>query len=369
MYAVFEKEEVLDMKKRILLRVFSALLLIAALLSAVSCAAKEDTLVPEGMQSATTYGATYRLYVPTTWSLKILPGISGAYYNVMQQSAVSVAEYPIDDSLATELSALDENTSRIGYYFEKTLLAQIKLMTTGEVHLYDEDCIATTLGGVNARQYHASSTVAGEVTHFLHIIAEKDNKFYVFSFTATEQLYTYCMDDVKKMLEHFGFGKEYTPTDAIKNFPTDANAPQGMQIASGDEVEYLFYVPTSWSPNKTSNVYAATAPDGSFVSVVPYLPSSDGISVEGYFEKSEEMMKTTSGARYERISEKETTLGGGKALQYEYEYTVGRVTYRYLQVLVGYKSMIYNLTYTALPQNFDTNRADVEAIISAFTFR
>ncbi len=352
-----------------ILRIITALLLIGALLSAVSCTAKEETLIPEGMQSATAYGATYRLYVPTTWSLKILPGISGAYYNVVQQSAVSVTEYAIDEALAAELSALDENTTRIGYYFEKTLLAQIKLMATGDVHLYDEDCIATTLGGANARQYHASATVASEVTHFLHIIAEKDNKFYVFSFTATEDLYTHCMDDVKKMLEHFGFGKEYTPTDAIKNFPTDANAPDGMKIASDDAVEYFLYVPANWTVNETSSANAATAPDGSFVSVVPYLPSSEGISVREYFQKSEEMMMTTSGGHYTRLSEKEITIGGGKALQYEYEYTVGGVTYRYLQVIVGYKSMIYNLTYTSLPQNFEANRADVEAIIAAFTFR
>ena len=357
------------MKKRMILRIFAAFLLVAALFAAVSCASTEDTLVPEGMQSATAYGATYRLYVPTTWSLKILPGISGAYYNVMQQSAVSVAEYPIDETLAAELAALDEGTSRIGYYFEKTLLAQTKLMATGEVQAHSEDCVATTLGGANARQYHHSATVAGEVTHFLHVIAEKDNKFYVFSFTATADLYTYCMDDVKKMLENFAFGKEYTPTDAVNSFPTDANAPTGMQIASGDEVEYLFYVPSNWTPNKTNNIYAATAPDGSFVSVIPYLPSSEGISVEGYFEKSEELMKTTSGTLYNRIDAKETTLGGGKALQYEYEYTVGGVTYRYLQIIIGYKSMIYNLTYTALPQNFEANRADVDAIISAFTFR
>lgn len=357
------------MKKQLILRIFAALLLIAALLAAASCTAKETSSIPEGMQSATTYGATYRLYVPTTWSLKILPGISGAYYNVMQQSAVSVAEYPIDDSLASELSMLGEGTSRFDYYFEKNLLTQIKLMATGEVTHHNEDCIATTLGGANAHQYHYSATVSGEVTHFLHIIAEKDNKFYIFSFTAIEELYSFCMDDVKKMLQHFIFDKEYTPTDAIKYFPTDANVPAGMQIASGDEVEYLFYVPKTWSPDKTNNVYAATAPDGSFVSVVPYLPSGEGISVKQYFEKSEEMMKSTSGTRYERISEKEATLGGGKALQYEYEYTVGDVTYRYLQVIVGYQSMIYNLTYTALPQNFEANRADVEAIIAAFAFR
>ena len=357
------------MKKQLILRIFAALLLLAALFATVSCTAKEETLIPEGMQSATAYGATYRLYVPTTWSLKILPGISGAYYSVAEQSAVSVAEYEIDVSLAANLSVLDENTSRIDYYFETTILEQIELMSTGQVHLYDEDCIATTLGGANARQYHASATVASEVIHFLHVIAEKDNKFYVFSFTATADLYEYCMSDVQKMLEHFGFGTAYTPSDAIKNFPADANAPEGMKIASDDAVEYFFYVPSSWTVNETSSANAATAPDGSYVSVVPYLPSGEGISVREYFEKSEEMMTTTSGGYYTRLDEKEITIGGGKALQFEYEYTVGGVTYRYLQVLVGYKSMIYNLTYTALPQNFEANRADVEAIISAFTFR
>ena len=357
------------MKKRIVLRSFAVILLFAALFATVSCASVEDTLVPEGMQSATAYGATYRLYVPTTWSPQILPGISGAYYNVAQQSAVSVAEYAIDKSGGDMPAPPVGNKSLTDYFFEENLLAQIKLLSTGEVHLYEEDSIATLLGDANARQYHTSATVAGEVTHFLHVIAQQDNKFYVFSFTATEELYERCMEDVKKMLEHFTFGEAYTPTDAIKNFPTDANAPDGMQIASGNDVEYLFYVPSNWSVNQTSTVNAATAPDGSFVSVVSYLPSGDGISVKEYFTKSEELMSSTSGGNYTRLDEKEISLGGGKALQYEYEYTVGGVTYRYLQVIVGYKTMIYNLTYTALPQNFEANRADVEAIIAAFTFR
>ena len=356
------------MKKRILLRLLAALLLLGTMLLAVSCVAEEDTLIPEGMQSATAYGATYRLYVPTTWSPKILPDISGAYYNAVQQSAVSVAEYAIDDALAAELAGLGENTSRIDYYFEKNLLAQIKLMATGEVHLYEEDCIGTTLGGANARQYHASATVASEVTHFLHVIAEKDTKFYVFSFSATEDLYTRCMEDVQKMLENFAFGEAYTPTDAIKTFPTDENAPDGMKIASSNEVEYKLYVPTSWSVTETGNACGATAPDGSYVSVVPYR-FSESISIEEYFAQSEEMMKTLSANQYTLIEKTVVPFAGGNALQCEYEYTVGGVTYHYLQIIVGYKSMFYNLTYTALPQNFDTNRTDVDAIIAAFTFR
>ena len=357
------------MKKRILFYLLTALLLLGTMLSAVSCVSEEDTLIPEGMQSATAYGATYRLYVPTTWSLKILPGISGAYYNVAEQSAVSVAEYAIDQSGGDMPSPPEGNKELTDYFFEEKLLLQIKLMATGEVHLYEEDCVATTLGGANARKYHASATVAGEVIHFLHVIAQSNNTFYVFSFTATENLYTRCMEDVQKMLDNFAFGEAYTPTDAIKTFPTDQNTPDGMKVASGNEVEYVLFVPSAWSATETGSVYGATAPDGSYVSVVPYLPSGDGISVKGYFEKSEELMQSTSGGQYRRISEAEIAIGGGKALQYEYEYTVGGVTYRYLQVIIGYKSMIYSLTYTALPQNFDTNRADVDAIIAAFTFR
>ena len=356
------------MKKQTVLRVLAALLLIGSLLSVVSCASNEESDIPEGMQSATAQGATYRLYVPTTWSLKILPGISGAYYNISEQSAVSVAEYPIDEALAATLAALDENTSPLDYYFETTLFAQTKLMATGEVQRHAEDCIATTLGGANARQYHTSATVAGTLTHFLHVIATKDNRFYVFSFTATEELYTFCMDDVKKMLEKFKFDVAYAPTETAKNFPANVTVPAGMQIASDADAEYYFFVPTSWAVHQASTACAATAPDGSFVSVVSYLPTT-AISVEEYFAESERMMQTTSGGQYTRISEAKIDIGGGKGLQYEYDYTVGGVTYRYLQIIVGYKSTIYNLTYTALPQNFDTNRADVDAIIAAFTFR
>ena len=353
------------MKKRTFASAIALLLLICATLFATACAATEDPLVPEGMQSATAYGATYRLFVPTTWSPKILPGISGAYYNVSQQSAVSVAEYPIDDTLA----ALADAKARADHYFENALLAEVKLLATGEIQHYEEDCIATLLGDANARQYHFSATISGELTHFLHIIAEKEGRMYVFSFTATENLYTHCMSDVQKMLDNFSFGKAYVPQDTAKNLPTDVDIPEGMQIVSSNEAEYYLFVPTSWRANLNEIACVANAPDGSSVSVVPYLPSGEGISVVEYFEKSEEMMQKTAGGRYTRLSEKEVTIGGGKALQYEYEYTVGGVTYRYLQIIIGYKSMIYNLTYTALPQNFEANRADVEAIIDAFVFR
>lgn len=356
------------MKNKILLRMLTALLLVAMLLLTVTACASSQSKVPDGMQIATAYGAKYRLYVPTTWSVSIQPGVSGAYYNLVRQSTVSVAEYPIDDETNALLQGATAS-GRLKAYFNSVLLPQVKLMITGEVHMYEEDCIATLLGDANAQQMHYSATVSGEVLHFLQIIAEKNGSFYVFSYTAREDFYKMCLTDVQKMLKEFLFADAYLPVDPTKEIEADANAPEGMQLASNKDVAYSFYVPTSWQINVTEKVYAARAKDGSSVSVIPYVPSAEGITIEEYFAKTEEMMGKTSGGKYECISKQNGKLGGGDALVCEYKYTVGGTTYQYLQVIAGYKGMIYNLTYTALPENFETNRADVNAIIDAFAFR
>ena len=82
-------------------------------------------------------------------------------------------------------------------------------------------------------------------------------------------------------------------------------------------------------------------------------------------------MKTTAGeGGYELLkTEKEVDLGGRMATAYTYTFTVGGVKYQYKQVVAAYKSMIYSLTYTALPEHFEAHLADVDRMIDAFVFR
>ena len=54
---------------------------------------------------------------------------------------------------------------------------------------------------------------------------------------------------------------------------------------------------------------------------------------------------------------------------FDFYYTVGGAQYRYRQFICAYRSMIYCMTYTALPENYDAHLADVTAMIEAFEFR
>ena len=93
------------------------------------------------------------------------------------------------------------------------------------------------------------------------------------------------------------------------------------------------------------------------------------MSVLEYFEWNKTAMLKTSPNGYEEISTEAITLDGSAALRCEYNYTVGGVTYRYVQVITAWRGMFYNLTYTALPENFETNLTDVQSILDAFDLR
>ena len=62
-------------------------------------------------------------------------------------------------------------------------------------------------------------------------------------------------------------------------------------------------------------------------------------------------------------------MGGRKATVYEYTYSLSGVTYKCRQAVCVYSYMIVIMTYTALPENYDDNLADVEAMQAALTFR
>jgi hypothetical protein len=100
------------------------------------------------------------------------------------------------------------------------------------------------------------------------------------------------------------------------------------------------------------------------------MPSGEeAMSVLEYFAWNKAAMNKTSPNGYKEISTSEIKLDGAAALRCEYDYTVGGVTYRYVQVITAWRGMFYNLTYTALPENFESNLADVQSILDAFDLR
>ena len=361
------------MNKKCVFKALAAMLCLCAMLLCTSCSLAKTDSAPDGMQTATVAGDDFRLYVPTSWNLNTAYGISGAYYSLNNQSSVSVIKYPITDAMN---AAMKDVNNRTDWFCREEVYAQLENCATGAIIEHEEDRVSTALGGANARQYHYSAPIDGAKTHFLHIIAEKNQAFYVFSFIANEELYAMlysdnkAQSDVTKILQAFVFAEPYAPVEPLKPLDENATAPDGMKLASNSDVAYCFYVPVAWKVDVNEKIYSALSADGlASVSVVPYLPNGEITTVVGYFEENEKMLERVSGGGYEKLKEEKMKLGGGDAMCYDYTLTLSGETYRYRQIVGNYKGMIYNLTYTAKNADFDQHINEFDAIVNAFTYQ
>ena len=357
---------------KIVLVLLSALLV----LSATSCATKERD-VPDGMKNATAADADYRLYVPSVWNVNTAYGVSGAYYSLAQQSTVSVQKYPVTaDMEAAMAERSPEGGARLDWFWETACRSSVEALALGgSVQTVEEESASLTLGGCNAHRFHCRATVHEINLHFVHVVAEKGGAFYVFSFTVADDLYATLLPHVESMLAQFVFAEPYVPTTYVKPMDPNAAAPEGMKLASNNDVAYRFYVPHAWEINGDVEIYAAYVKEEgavlASVSVVPYYPDVESMSVAEFFAQCESMMKATAGEDgYELLhTEAEIDLGGRPATAYTYRYCVGGVEYRYKQVVAAYKSMLYSVTYTARGEQFDRYLAELDRMVDAFEFR
>lgn len=356
------------------LRLLSVLALIAVLVASfAACSKDEGESIPEGMQVANCAGDDFRLYVPTAWNLNNAYGVAGAYYNIRTQSTVSVAKYPITDEMAALLPEggdADKIAARLDAFAATYCKPAIASQAVGEVTVEDNDLDISLLDDVTAGQYHYFAAVKGENLHFLQVIGERNNAFYVFSFICHPDLYENLLPDVERMLDEFLFADPYEPDDYARA-PGEGEAPDGMILVSNDDVAYRFYAPESWKTNYEHEVFAAyREDDNSSVSVAPYMPQKEGMSVAEYFNICQNQMIEIGGEdSFTLVSEEEGKLGGRNATIYTYTYRVSGKVYQYKQIVAVYKSMVYSMTYTATPENFEKHLADVDSMIDAFEFR
>ena len=353
---------------------FTALLLCAVMpRSAVACVKDAEEGIPEGMQLAVAANSDFRLFIPTTWNINTAYGVSGGYFILSTQSNVSVVKYAITDDMSAAMQSVAAVTGeeRIQWFFANEALPAVAQIAFDGAVKEEAPKEATLLGDANAWRYHHSAYINQKTLHILHVIAERENAFYVFSFTCEDSHYSTLLTDVEKMLEEFYFDKPYVSDSYAKPLDQDATAPNGMQLASNDDVAYRFYVPTAWTVDREQEIFAAYTEDRSGVSIVPYMPEVESLSVGDFFTMCREMMESTAGTEgFEMLAEEtKVDLGGREATVYVYRYTVGGREYRYKQVVAAYKSMIYSLTYTSTPEHFDTHLGDVDKIIEAFEFR
>ena len=354
------------------------LLCLCMLLGMVSCASGSNDGMPDGMQLASCAGADYYLYVPTTWNLNTHYGVSGAYFHLNKLSNVSVAKYEQTEALKAEMQAAsvgDSAGARIDWYYTnycRPIVQQTAL--GGSFEEVAVEAPTTVLHDANAKQYHVKMTLNGIPTRQYQIIAERKGAFYVMTFAAVEELWDMLYEHFESMVKEFKFTDTPYQPENVKELEVDPEAPAGMVLASNSEVAYRFYVPSAWKINKNERIFAAYVEDDrTSVSVVPYMPEVESLSVGEFFVMSrDKMIEIADRDGYAEVEAPDTNwkLGERIATAYRYRLTVGGKTYEYLQVIAAYKSMIYSVTYTASSvENFEKHYSELEAIVNAFSFQ
>ena len=338
-----------------------ALLLTILTLTAIMCACSpKDDKVPENMQHATIAGSDYRLFLPIDWNLLTDTGISGGYASMQNKVAIYVKVYDNPQGLSVQ-----------EFWTNKHQQTLADVFSDGESIEHSESN-GTTLGECDAYYYTYQGTRDMVTYTGIETLCAKDGKIYVLSFCARQDLYEGYLNVFDTVKTNFLFSDTpFVPEEPISTVDPDAEAPAGMQLASNDDVAYRFYVPESWvldTKLTTSSAYVSES-DRSNVNVTVYMPEVDHIeTVDDYWVTCLEQLKKGMDITSE-IKDTKISLDGCRGKIYEYTAVIDGKTYCFAQAITSYRGMIYTITYTATPEQYDTHRDTYQDILAAFDFR
>ncbi len=359
-------------------RLLCLILVLSALMTAFVGCSKESE-VPDGYQYATCRGEYFRLFLPTQWTVNTAGGVSGGYISLATETIVTMAQVEFDlamvdtegEKTATE-SATGESTTAEAVTasledFYACHLSEVSRMRDYEL----ERQFDTTLGGVRAKEVYYGASVGEKSYRYRQVLTKAQGRFYLFTFSSTADTFDTWLDVVDGILDNVIFeAYPYEGGEDDRKIPDNEEyALNGMQLVSNREVAYAFYAPESWIADKTNAAYLvyASEEDRSNVTMLSYLPEDEGYSVADYWEYCEKYYRSTLDG-YTLLSTAEGKLGNRNATIYEYTYTLGGVTYKTRQACCVYSTMIYIMTYTALPENYDKHLGEVQTMQESLTF-
>ena len=338
------------MTKKLICILFIALLSVAAL---ASCS--QDDGIPDGMFSATVDGDPFTLYVPDGWTDNSDSGISSAYLGL--NVIASARYYSPEDANATLESFVEDHIESLKIKYENFSFTrkEAKLgKNDAAIRIeYDFDRAAVQSG-------EETSSKAKAIQYF----AMNGSDVIMLSFYCESSAFEEYAEAFEQIRAEFVMREKSVINEAV----TDKNTPDGMKLASSD-LEYRFYVPTTWVTNQSDAFSSAYYPESGRpnVSVTSYSLSEE-MSAEKYFEFcAEEYEKTLEG--YELIGSSERAVHDRNAISYVYKAVYGDTEIRIMQTVFIYNDLAYSITYTAHADRFDAHLDDVNAMLDSFKLR
>ena len=307
---------------------------------------------PKDMKISSLEGEPFILYVPDAWVENFKSGISGAYYISNRTIMVSARYETVPDTSVTVDSYIGDYATKLSSSVKDFAMASLD---------------ATVLGGKDARDMKYTMSREDGVSLTCRMICVRHGEDMItLNFYCETELYEANSEQFKQIVDVFALAEKTVINDNV----TDKKTPEGMKIASSDNVEYRLYVPTSWICDSTSGRSEAYYPESSKPNVTVTSFTDSGASTpEEYFTKLQnEYAAKLSGFELLETGEKKT-VGGRDAISFTYRAEYGGVEFRIMQTVLIYLNNAYSITYTALDEDFDEHLSDVQKILESFTFR
>jgi hypothetical protein len=319
----------------------------------VGCA--QDDGVPNGMFSATIKGEPFTLFVPNGWTDNRDSGISSAYYGL---NVIASARYYTPEDANTTLS------DYVDEYIESCKQTYEDFSFTRKDAALGKNTPAVRIEYDFSRDTLNESSKASKAKA-VQYIAMHNGDAIMLSFYCESSAFEEYAEVFEQIRKEFLFGEK----SVVNDIATDKKTPDGMKLASEDNIEYRFYIPNEWNTDLSDGASIAFYSESGRpnVSVSSYSLRED-MDAKTYFSLCEEDYKKTLEG-YELISSEERKIHDIDAVSYTYKTVYGSAELRLMQTVFIYNGSAYSITYTALADRFEAHLDDVEQMLSAFRFR
>ena len=150
----------------------------------------------------------------------------------------------------------------------------------------------------------------------------------------------------------------------------EANVPAGMQLASGENVDYFMYVPETWKVDKSELYTAAyfSAGDATSISATAYGIGADIASVSDWWKSFEPQM-TEIYTDVSEIAETDAKIDGIEGKEYSFSAKLADKEYNFIITAVVKDFYVYYITYTSTPEYNEDHLEERVQVIENFDFK
>lgn len=364
-----------DIMNNRIFKKITALVCVAVLscFSFISCSVQRAYPgAPDGMRPINDGSIGAVLFVPSYWSVDTSAGIPMGYVSTNDRTMVTLAYVSADE--------LDGRSPQ-EYWNSYAEQFREAISDFSVVKDYEnaKDYSTRIIAGKDAYEFEFTGNITGLKYHYRQaLLRSDDGGLYMITYSASEEKYDTHLDILLgDIYDNFTFTNEILSVEDNNTLPPESDegvsVPDGMQLISNGAVDYLMFVPESWTVLMNTGVSAARVSDTdeTTVSTTAFNTRYTYKQIDEFWSSREtDIINTFGNMTY--ISESryvDITVDGYDARTYDFTISRGGIDHRYSETVLIRDGYVYLITCCSKAETADLHTAEYEQIISQFKFK